>query len=294
MFRLRAVFAALFLTVSPAYAQDFAPLIEPDAELSPDVLIIDIRSKRDFAAGHIPGAVNAPYGAWRGPNDNPGRVPSVADLQTLLRGLGAMMDRGILVVHEGRNATDFGAAARVYWTLKSAGFDKLAILNGGYRGWVAAGQTTATQARAVEPSDVEIVFSANWMMDADGVRDVVAGATPGVLLDARPLEFFKGEKKHGAARQAGTLAGALNIVHSTWFNGESPRMDASPEMIARLQTVAAENTGQPLVSFCNTGHWAATNWFVASEIAGIEDVRLYPESMVGWTLLGNPVSVRAE
>ena len=37
------------------------------------------------------------------------------------------------------------------------------------------------------------------------------------------------------------------------------------------------------VSFCNTGHWAATNWFVLSEIAGIEGVKLYPESMVGWT-----------
>jgi thiosulfate/3-mercaptopyruvate sulfurtransferase len=41
--------------------------------------------------------------------------------------------------------------------------------------------------------------------------------------------------------------------------------------------------GVPIVSFCNTGHWAATNWFVLSEVAGIEGVKLYPESMVGWT-----------
>ena len=40
------------------------------------------------------------------------------------------------------------------------------------------------------------------------------------------------------------------------------------------------------MSFCNTGHWAATNWFALSEVAGIEGVRMYPESMVGWSNAG--------
>jgi thiosulfate/3-mercaptopyruvate sulfurtransferase len=53
--------------------------------------------------------------------------------------------------------------------------------------------------------------------------------------------------------------------------------------------LAAKNgfeAGDRLVSFCNTGHWAATNWFALSEIAGIEGVRMYPESMVGWSNAG--------
>ena len=37
------------------------------------------------------------------------------------------------------------------------------------------------------------------------------------------------------------------------------------------------------MSFCNTGHWAATNWFVLSELAGLKDVRLYPASLAEWT-----------
>ncbi|MDY0207426.1 MAG: hypothetical protein RBR82_12515, partial [Pseudomonas sp.] len=40
---------------------------------------------------------------------------------------------------------------------------------------------------------------------------------------------------------------------------------------------------QETVSFCNTGHWAATNWFVLSELAGLKDVRLYPASLAEWT-----------
>jgi thiosulfate/3-mercaptopyruvate sulfurtransferase len=37
------------------------------------------------------------------------------------------------------------------------------------------------------------------------------------------------------------------------------------------------------VSFCNTGHWAATNWFALSEVAGQKNVKLYAGSMVEWT-----------
>ena len=36
-------------------------------------------------------------------------------------------------------------------------------------------------------------------------------------------------------------------------------------------------------SYCNTGHWAAVNWFVLSEVAGKDNVKLYDGSMVAWT-----------
>ena len=38
-----------------------------------------------------------------------------------------------------------------------------------------------------------------------------------------------------------------------------------------------------MVSYCNTGHWAATAWFVLSVVLGRPDVRLYDGSMVEWT-----------
>jgi thiosulfate/3-mercaptopyruvate sulfurtransferase len=37
------------------------------------------------------------------------------------------------------------------------------------------------------------------------------------------------------------------------------------------------------LSFCNTGHWAATNWFALSEVLGQPKVKLYAGSMVDWT-----------
>ena len=56
-------------------------------------------------------------------------------------------------------------------------------------------------------------------------------------------------------------------------------MRPAPELAA----VAAAIPAGPVVSYCNTGHWASTNWFVLSELLGRKDVRLYYGSMVEWT-----------
>ena len=52
---------------------------------------------------------------------------------------------------------------------------------------------------------------------------------------------------------------------------------------AELAAIAAKLPEGPIVAYCNTGHWAATNWFVLSALLGRPDVRLYDGSMVEWT-----------
>ena len=102
-----------------------APLLQA-AELKaligqPGVRVLDIRADKDYAAGHVPGAVNTPYGKYRGPKENPGQLPSEAALTQLLQAAGVDRDTHVVVVHAGSDHTDFGAAARVYWTLKVGG-----------------------------------------------------------------------------------------------------------------------------------------------------------------------------
>ncbi|HLR12516.1 MAG TPA: sulfurtransferase, partial [Burkholderiaceae bacterium] len=43
------------------------------------------------------------------------------------------------------------------------------------------------------------------------------------------------------------------------------------------------------ISFCNTGHWAATDWFALSEVVGQPNVRLYPASLAEWTQASTPL-----
>lgn len=270
---------------SAASAADrFGPLIDPatlGADLSNDApLILDIRGDA-YADGHIPGAVSAPYGTFRGPEDNPGQVVPEDKLEATLRSLGVTFERPIVVVHEGDTDSDFGAAARVYWTLKSSGLTDLAILNGGMSAWKSAELPVETAATTPTPSTIEITFSNEWLADTDEVASVVEGAHEAVLIDARPAPYFNGEKAHGAAKRPGTLPGAQNVVHSTWFDNGTKIVDQ--KTAAELTAALGLTPGREIVSFCNTGHWAATDWFALSELAEVPNVKLYPESMVGYS-----------
>ncbi len=289
--RLSAFLWALLLPL----AAEAQPLVTP-AELAaksgePSLRIVDIRAAdggpATYARGHVPGALSAPYAKWRGPKENPGALPDTHALTALIRTLGIDSATPVVVVYEGTDTTEFGAAARVYWTLKAAGLKQLAILNGGMKAWRGAGLAISTDVRAVAPSNYVVTLDPAVIATQDEVAQ--AAASGSVLLDARPPAYFRGEARHAAARAPGTLVGAKNVAHDVWFADGA----AALRTTADVQRIAARegiDTTQPTVSFCNTGHWAATNWFVLSEVLGQKDVKLYPESMVGWSRNGLPMA----
>ena len=296
-------FCASLGAAAPALADEapWSPIIAPaalEALADRNPLILDIRAgalrkggPSFYEVGHVPGSVSAPYGRWRGPTENPGERMTSAEVQALLRSLGAEKDRPTVVVFRSYTASDFGAAARVYWTLKSAGIERIAILDGGVLGWVASGRPLSTEAAAPKPSDIEIALDQTWTASEADVLAATAKGALAKLIDARPVAFFRGEVKHKAAKKPGTLANATQLEHSTWFQPGSPQIgDAKAVRAALASRGYSAADAQGAISFCNTGHWAATNWFALSEIAGLKDVKLYPESMVGWTLVGNPVT----
>ncbi|MBJ3778606.1 sulfurtransferase [Acuticoccus mangrovi] len=278
-----AAAAAAFAITSAHAAAPWKKLMSPD-ELSAamadgDVTIVDIRDPKAYATVHLPGAVNAPYPSWRGPADNPGELLDDAALTAVIQGAGLDPEDRVVITHAGTDQTDFGAAARVYWTLKSAGFPELAILNGGVRGWVAADKPLSVDPTTPTPSTGTYSLSDEWLADRDEIADIVSGKQDAALVDARPEAFFKGEKKHKVAVKAGTLKGAKDFPYASFFNGSDTEVVDETEARAIL---ANAPVGSETVSFCNTGHWAATNWFAMSELAGKDNVKLYPESMVGW------------
>lgn len=280
-----------FATAQPA----LPPLLAPDALVeaieATAPLILDIRAAGDanapgsYGAGHVAGSVNAPYALFLGPVDNPGKLPTEAALTELLQSLGVIADRPTVIVYEGMNETDFGAAARVYWTLKSSGVGNLAILNGGIDAWTAAGLALDRATVSPAHSTIEVAFSDRWLATEADVLDVVEGRASATLIDARPESFWAGRAAHAAASRPGTLPQARLFTHSNWFRGTPAIVDAGAARA--LAEAAGYGDGDALISFCNTGHWAATNWFALSELAGIENVRLYPESMVGWSNAGH-------
>ncbi|SEM09330.1 thiosulfate/3-mercaptopyruvate sulfurtransferase [Roseovarius azorensis] len=282
---------AVALTLVPLTAHaGLGPLIDAEdlktALENEQPIVLDIRTGAAYEAGHIPGSRPAPYGLFRGGPDNPGELVPEDQLTEVLRELGITTDQPVVIVHQGSDQTDFGAAARVYWTLKSSGVSDLAILNGGMNGWQQAGQSVDTgSGPTVAPSTITARYDPTWLATREDVKAIIDGEDSAELIDARPEAFWKGETKHGAAERPGTLPQSRYFTHDRWFGGDEPAL-IKPDLVRQLAAENGFEQGDRLVSFCNTGHWAATNWFALSEIAGIEGVRLYPESMVGWSQSG--------
>ena len=218
-----------------------------------------------------------------------GQLVDAKTLENRFEQLGLAFERPIVIVHEGSNNSNFGAAARVYWTLKSSGFSDLSILNGGKRLWEKEGFPLQTDSSIPTPTELEIAFSIQWMkttQEIGGIADDGGGAR---LVDARTPQFYEGARKHDAAARPGTIPGAVNYVHSSFFDGDSPLIKRTVNASLLKKELGIEE-GADVVSFCNTGHWAATNWFAFSEIAGIENVKLYPGSMVEYSQADLPMT----
>src|SRR4030081_2374777 len=127
----------------------------------PQLRVIDIRSVVDGGAraayeqAHVPGATHTDYAkdGWRATRGMAtGLLPEAGALARLIGGLGVRPAHHVVIVSAGTTAGDFSAAARVYWTLKSAGHPAVSILNGGLAAWTREGRPTEAGAGTVPPA----------------------------------------------------------------------------------------------------------------------------------------------
>ena len=278
-------FVAIFGIATAPLAATFGPLVEAsdlaEALDTKQPILLDIRNA-GYKDSHVDGALWAPYKLFRGTKENPGGLMDLTVLEQQLEQLGLEQNEPIVIISEGNNDTDFGAAARVYWTLKSTGFSDLSILNGGRIAWRDANLPLNNTAESATPSQLNLEFDTTWLADTQHVSSVVQGETSGLLVDARLPEFFVGDKAHGAAKRPGTLPGAVNQSYSIFFENGAAAI-STPTDVSALKASLGIKGDEEVISFCNTGHWAATHWFALSELANVEDAKLYAGSMVEYS-----------
>jgi len=277
--------AFIFLLLLPLHAlatpPGWSPLLEPAQLINilstePGVRVVQLTG--DYAEAHIAGSVFAPYSQFRGPQENAGALPDLADLTSIVQRLGIDADTPVVLVHGGANAVDMGAATRVYWTLKSLGVETLAILNGGLAAWQAAQFPVTSDASQVARSGFSPRWNDQYRVTTEQIAELLE-TNSAQIIDARPAAYFTGAQ--ATAARAGTLPGATNLSFESWFDGS--RMQPASSLTQMLNT-AAKNDAELTVTFCNTGHLGSINWFVISELGGYENTRLYAESITEWAM----------
>jgi thiosulfate/3-mercaptopyruvate sulfurtransferase len=243
--------------------------------------LIDLQPKSGYKLTHITGAVHSDYSQWR-QRDERGinkMIPSVAALEKLIGGLGIDNQTHVVLIPFGRSAGDIASATRVYWTLKAVGHDKVSILDGGLIGYGEYQdnplETTANHPKA---KTFKAHLQDDYLVSTTQVKAAINSKTQ--LFDTRSVAEFSG--KRGKPGRSGTIPTSVNLPFNQLIK-QGGGYFQSPDQLSDIFTHHQVSLKGEQIIYCQSGHRASLSWFVAHELLGNSQAKLYDGSMLAWT-----------
>jgi thiosulfate/3-mercaptopyruvate sulfurtransferase len=180
------------------------------------------------------------------------------------------------VVYDRQNANYCG---RLWWMLKWAGHEAVAVLDGGLQAWQAAGGEVTDR---VEPAHFQSNFTLGPPLRRLVRGDEVAAALDGgrqTLVDARAAPRYRGEVEP-LDPVAGHIPGALNRP-SVENIGADGRFKPAAQLKAEFEGLLQGRDPATVVHHCGSGVSAVPN-VIAMELAGLGPTGLYAGSWSEW------------
>ena len=252
-----------------------------------NLLIVDCRAdirdaakgRRDYEAGHIPGAVFAELDTdlsdltLQGLGRHP--LPSDAALSAAFSRWNLTPETHVVAYDDANGAL---AAARFWWLLRLADHRHASVLDGGLAAWRAAGLQLESGAEPRRDTRIEVKLDRREVVFTDELeRRRHEGSI--VLVDARAAPRYHGQVEP-IDKKAGHIPGALNRPFSD--NLDANGRFKSPEHL-RGEFYALIGAFQPwqVVHMCGSGVTACHN-LLAMEAAGMQGSRVFAPSWSGW------------
>jgi thiosulfate/3-mercaptopyruvate sulfurtransferase len=238
-----------------------------------------------YQAGHISGAVYAHLDRdLSGPKDPTGRggrhpLPLPAAMTRTFGCLG--IGRATQVV--AYDDTSGHYAARLWWMLRFMGHEAVAVLDGGWPGWIAKGLPVET---GLPDPPAQRLFLGAPRLGHVVTIDEIEGSP--AVADSRLPERYRGEIEP-IDPVAGRIPGALNRPYSdNWTaagNWRTPQ-----ELLAGFIDLLGATKPEDAIFYCGSGVSACVN-LLAMVHAGLPEGRLYAGSWSEWSrTAGRPVA----
>jgi len=170
------------------------------------------------------------------------------------------------------------SATRLWWLLRHwLGHERVAVLDGGWEAWVAAGAPVSAEVAQVAPASfsgtpravsVDVSYVLSHLNDPDLV-----------VIDARAPERYRGETEP-IDPVAGHIPGARNRLYKNNLDA-SGRFKTAEALRAEFTALLAGMRPDQIVHQCGSGVSACHN-ILAMEIAGLTGSKLYPGSWSEW------------
>ena len=251
-----------------------------------NLIILDARTgkeaKQNYLEKHIKGArfidldkdlaeigENAAFGG-RHP------LPSVEKFAETLSGLG-IAEGAHIVVYDDKNASN--AAARAWWMLRSFGFEKVQVLDGGMQ----AAEKTGLEFSSVEEKfdKAPLIQKKQWLLPVSSL-EVVENELKNdssTVIDVRDAYRYKGESEP-IDLVAGHIPGAINIPFSE--NLDENGNFLSPEILKEKYSQLLKDKPGHLIIHCGSGV-TACHTILALDYAGFPVPDLYVGSWSEWS-----------
>ena len=270
----------------------FTTLIDVDSliALKGPVVLLDCRfdlgdpgaGRQAYAAGHIPGARYADLNLDLSSPVTPasGRHP-LPEPQALARYFAAagIGDQTQVIAYDEANGS---YAARAWWLLNWLGHADVAVLDGGFKAWTAAGAPVEAGEPPPAPGGAKPPFTVRLRPEAVLTAAEVQGALEDprrLLVDARAAERFAGTVEP-LDRVAGHVPGAVN--HPFTANlGQDGRFLPAGELRRRWLTRLGGKEASDAILMCGSGVTACHN-ILAMTSAGLPGGKLYAGSWSEW------------
>ena len=169
-------------------------------------------------------------------------------------------------------------STRVWWMLRSIGFDNAAVLDGGWEKWLREGRPTTSAVTAYAPSQLP----ANPRPGLWATREDVLGAmqNPSICtLNALQPDIYNGDiARYG---RAGHIPGSHNVYYNSLLDPSSGTYLPLPQLRERFEASGAMRKPRAIV-YCGGGV-SATMDTLALTMLGHPDVAVYDGSMFEWS-----------
>ena len=233
-------------------------------------------ARAEYRQAHVPGAAYFDIDAIA--DRQQGLPHMLPDASTFSQAVGALGvgDGDRVVVYAGKHLS---ASARVWWTFRVFGHDRVAVLDGGFPRWREEGRPVESG----EPSPARRHFTARLrpelVTDLDGVRRNLTTRLAQVV-DARSAgRFAATEPEPRPGLRGGHIPGSVNLPYDRLFRPDGtllPRDD-----LRRAFDAARVDLGRPIVTSCGSGVTACV-LALGLDLVGRPDVAVYDGSWTEW------------
>ena len=201
-------------------------------------------------------------------------LPSAEQFAAVL-GAAGVSDTSTVVLYDRRMSM---WAARVWWMLRAFCFKgQAALLDGGWRGWKAAGGASSTDACTYPAGHLTATYRPGVFTDK---HEVLAGGA--CVVNALTAAQHRGEPGAGHYGRPGRIAGSSNVGFDQLLDPDTGCLRPLEDLRGAFAAGGVDDDSGRVITYCGGGIAASLDAFVLTAVLGHRNVAVYDNSMQEW------------